>query len=44
MSLALNGDVTAPVTETKLTVDDSVVWTSPPVAFALGLGVAIRFP
>ncbi len=44
MSLALHGDVTAPVTETKLTVDDSVVWTSPPVAFALGLGVAIRFP
>jgi hypothetical protein len=44
MSLALRGDVTAPVTETKLTVDDSVVWTSPPVAFTLGLGVAIRFP
>jgi hypothetical protein len=42
--LTLHGDVTAPVTKTRLRVDDSVVWTSPAVAFALGAGVAVRFP
>jgi hypothetical protein len=44
LSLALHGDVTAPITETKLTVDDDVVWHSPTVAMNLGLGVAFRFP
>jgi hypothetical protein len=44
LSLALHGDVTAPITETKLTVDDDVVWHSPTVAMTLGLGIAFRFP
>jgi hypothetical protein len=44
ISLALHGDVTAPVTETKLQVDNTVVWTSPAVAMTLGLGLAFRFP
>jgi len=43
-ALTLHGDVTAPVTETKLTVDKDVVWTSPSVAITLGIGVAYRFP
>jgi hypothetical protein len=42
-SLALHGDVTAPVTKTRLTVDDEVVWTSPAIAVALGLGVTFKF-
>jgi hypothetical protein len=44
LSLTLHGDVTAPLTETRLTVDDGVVWTSPAVAVALALGLAMRFP
>jgi hypothetical protein len=44
VSLAVHSDVTAPVTQTKLTVDDSVVWTTPQVALALGIGVAFRSP
>jgi hypothetical protein len=43
-SLALHGDVTAPVTEARLTVDGEVVWRSPTVALTLGLGMAYRFP
>jgi hypothetical protein len=43
-ALALHGDVTAPVTKTRLTVDDEVVWTSPAIAVALGVGVAVLFP
>lgn len=42
-ALALHADVTAPVTKTRLTVDSDVVWTSPAIAVALGLGVAFRF-
>jgi hypothetical protein len=42
--LALHGDVTAPITEARLKVDDSVVWTSPTLAAALGAGLALRFP
>ena len=42
-SLVLHGDVTAPVTKTRLTVDDEVVWTSPAIAVALGLGVTFKF-
>ena len=44
VALGLHGDVTAPVTQIRLTVDDSVVWTSPAIAVALGLGVAIVLP
>ena len=43
VALVLHGDVTAPVTKTRLTVDGEVVWTSPAIAVALGLGVAFRF-
>jgi len=43
-ALALHGDVTAPVTKIRLEVDDDTVWTSPAVAVAFGLGVAIMFP
>jgi hypothetical protein len=44
MSLALHGDMMAPITETRLTVDTAVAWTSPTVAAALGAGLAMRFP
>ena len=44
VSLAVHGDLTTPVTETRLTVGSEVVWSSPTVAIALGLGVAYRFP
>ena len=43
-AVLFQGDVTAPVTRTKLTVSDSVVWTSDAAAFTLGVGVACRFP
>ncbi len=43
-SLAFHGDMMAPITETKLTVDDATAWTSPTVAVALGAGLAMRFP
>jgi len=42
--LALHGDVTAPLTESKLEVDGRAVWTSPMLSAALGLGVAATFP
>jgi hypothetical protein len=43
-ALAFHGDMTAPLTEAKPRVDDAVVWTSPTVALALGIGLALRFP
>ncbi|MBN2573208.1 MAG: hypothetical protein JXP73_01465 [Deltaproteobacteria bacterium] len=43
-ALALHGDISAPVTKIRLKVDDEVVWTSPAVAVALGLGIALAFP
>jgi hypothetical protein len=43
-SLALHGDVTAPLTASKLAVDGATVWTSPILSAALGLGVAATFP
>jgi hypothetical protein len=42
--LAFHGDATAPLTNIKLKVDDTVVWTSPTIAVALGVGLAHRFP
>lgn len=44
LSLALHGDVTAPLTQSKLQVDGTAVWTSPILSAALGLGVAANFP
>lgn len=44
LALGLHGDITAPLTRTRLEVSDGVVWTSPPVAVALGIGLAMRFP
>ena len=43
-SLALHGDVTAPITTSKVEVDGTTVWTSPILSVALGLGVAATFP
>jgi hypothetical protein len=43
-SLALHGDVTTPLTKSKLQVDGTAVWTSPILSAALGLGVAAIFP
>jgi hypothetical protein len=43
-SLAMHGDVTAPLTTSKLAVDGATVWTSPMLSAALGLGVAATFP
>ena len=43
-SARLHGDVTAPLTESKVVVDGDVVWTSPILSAALGLGVAANFP
>jgi hypothetical protein len=44
LSLALHGDVTAPLTKSTLQVDGTAVWTSPILSAALGLGVAAIFP
>jgi hypothetical protein len=44
LSLAMHGDMTTPIGKTHLEVDDSEVWTTPPLAFVLGLGVAASFP
>jgi len=44
LALALHGDVTAPVTRIRLEVDDDVVWTSPTLVVALGLGLAVVLP
>jgi hypothetical protein len=44
VSLAVHGDLTTPVTETRLTVGNEVVWASPTVAIAFGFGIAYRFP
>jgi hypothetical protein len=43
-SLALLGDAVAPLTQTKLTVDGAQVWSSPTLAFALGLGATAKIP
>jgi hypothetical protein len=43
-ALALHGDVTAPLGRMHVLVDEETVWTSPALAFALGLGVAAIFP
>ena len=43
-SVRFHGDVTAPLTESKVVVDGDVVWTSPILSAALGLGVAANFP
>ena len=42
LALALHGDLTTPLTQTELTVDNVDIWTSPAVSFALGLGVVAR--
>ncbi len=44
LSLALQGEVTTPITEIQLTVGSEVVWVSPTVATAVGLAMAYRFP
>lgn len=44
LALVIHGDVTAPLVEESLKVGEQVVWTSPHVAAALGLGVAATFP
>jgi hypothetical protein len=43
-ALVFHGDATAPLTNIRLKVDDTVVWTSPTIAVALGIGLAHRFP
>jgi hypothetical protein len=44
LSLAIHGDLTTPLTESRIEVDGAPVWTSPKLAFALGVGVAANFP
>jgi hypothetical protein len=44
LAFGLHGDVTAPLTRTRLEVSDGVVWTSPTLAVTLALGLAMRFP
>ena len=44
LSLAVHGDLATPLTKTELDVDGSAVWSTPALAFALGLGVAASFP
>jgi hypothetical protein len=44
LSLALHGDLSAPITKTELQVDGTAVWTAPILSVALGLGVAATFP
>jgi len=44
LSLALHGDLSAPITKTELQVDGAAVWTAPILSVALGLGVAATFP
>jgi cytochrome c-type biogenesis protein CcmH/NrfF len=40
----IHADLTAPLTQTELRVDNVAIWTSPVIALALGLGVAAHFP
>jgi hypothetical protein len=42
--LTAHADMTAPLTLARLKVDESVVWRSPTIALALGIGLAFRFP
>ena len=44
LSLALYGDLTTPLIEARVEVDHAVVWTSPILAFVLGVGLAAHFP
>jgi hypothetical protein len=44
LSLAIHGDLTTPLIETRVEVDGAAVWTSPVLAFALGAGMAAHFP
>jgi hypothetical protein len=44
LSLALHGDLSAPITKTELQVDGAAVWAAPMLSVALGLGVAATFP
>jgi len=44
LSLAIHGDVTTPLTESRIEVDGAPVWTSPILAFVLGVGVVANFP
>jgi hypothetical protein len=44
LSLMIHADLTAPLTQTELRVDNVAIWTSPVIALALGLGVAAHFP
>ncbi len=44
LSLALHGDLTTPLSESHLRVDNETVWTSPLLAVALGVGLAAAFP
>ncbi len=43
-SLLFHGDVTTPLIRTELDVDDLGVWTTPPVAVALGIDLGFNFP
>jgi hypothetical protein len=44
LSLVMHGDLTTPLGRTHLEVDGAEVWTTPRLAFVLGLGVAASFP
>jgi hypothetical protein len=41
--LAAHADLTAPLTQTELTVDVAELWTMPPVSFVMGLGLGVQF-
>ena len=43
-SLLFHGDVTTPIVITELDVDHKNVWTTPPVAAALGIDLGWNFP
>jgi hypothetical protein len=43
-SLLFHGDVTTPIVTTELDVDHEGVWTTPPVAAALGIDLGFNFP
>jgi len=44
LSLAIHGDLTTPLIETRVAVDGAAVWTSPILALALGVGVVAKIP
>jgi hypothetical protein len=43
-ALSLHGDVSFPLNTLALKVDEDEVWTSPAIAFAVGVGLLMRFP